>query len=268
MMAPAWRQAMALTVAGLGTLAFGLELPSAAAQDLAPAKHSARRLASGVEKGPAIPKGSIRIKNSDSSTLLSVSLASKGDDPDVVAQSVPSGRSVIVPLPKAGECVYDIEGKFEDWSSVSVPGVDLCKDQTLNIGEPPPAAASEPSTPAKVPASVPSTSVKTTVAAPSASAKTMAARRPSGEEKQPVASNGRIRIENHRRSTLLTLLLTVRGETPHLVAQLVEGGASVVVGLPEAGKCVYDVQGEFADNYGTSLPGFDLCKEPTLKFSE
>ena len=37
---------------------------------------------------------------------------------------------------------------------------------------------------------------------------------------------------------------------------------------PRPGKCVYDIEGEFADNYGTSIPGFDLCKDPTLKFAE
>ena len=66
----------------------------------------------------------------------------------------------------------------------------------------------------------------------------------------------------------MSLTLAIRGETPHLVAQIVASGASVTVALPEAGKCVYDVKGEFADNYGTSLPGFDLCKNPTLKFAE
>ena len=68
-----------------------------------------------------IPKGSIRIENHDSSTLLSLSLSSDGGDPDVVAQNVPSGASVIVALPKAGECVYDVEARFEDWSWSTVP---------------------------------------------------------------------------------------------------------------------------------------------------
>ena len=82
-----------------------------------------------------IPKGSIRIENRDSSTLLSLSLSSDGGVPDVVAQNVPSGASVVVALPKTGECVYDVEARFEDWSWSRVPRFDLCKDQTLNVGE-------------------------------------------------------------------------------------------------------------------------------------
>ena len=57
--------------------------------------------------------------NRDSSTLVSLSLSNNGGDPDVVAQNVPSGASVIVALPKSGVCVYDVEARFEDWSYVA-----------------------------------------------------------------------------------------------------------------------------------------------------
>jgi hypothetical protein len=250
MIASTWRRGICLAVASLGTLACVLECPGAAAQDRAPAEHAALRRPQGAENGPAIPKGSIRIVNHDSSTLVSLALSKDGLDSDTIAQNVPSGGSVVVALPNADECVYDVEASFEDWSYLTEPSFDLCKDQTLNIGE-------NPSAPAKP-----------TATAPSASAKTVAALHPSGEEKPPVAAKTRISIENHRHSTLLTLTLAIRGETPHLVAQIVASGATVTIALPEAGKCVYDVKGEFADNYGTSLPGYDLCKEPTLKFAE
>ena len=250
MIASTWRQAFGLVVASLGTLACALECPVAAAQDRAPAEHAAARRPQGGESEPAIPKGSIRIVNHDSSTLVSLALSNNGLDSDTIAQNVPSGGSVVVALPNPDECVYDVEASFEDWSFLSVPAFDLCQDQTLNIGE-------NPSAPAK-PTAVP----------PAASTKTVAALHPAGEEKPPAASKTRISIENHRHSTLLTLLLTVRGGPAHLVAQIVPSGASVTIALPEAGKCVYDVTGEFADNYGTSLPGFDFCKEPTLKFAE
>lgn len=254
MIAPTWRHAMALAVASLGALAFVLEFAGAAAQDLAPAKRAVSRHAPGEANGQMIPKGSIRVANRDRSTLVSVLLSNDGFDPDVVAQNVPSGVWVIVALPKPDVCVYDVEARFEDWSWITVPSFDLCKDRTLNIGDALPIAEIKP--------------FMATPAAPAASAKTEAALRPSGEEKLPVESKVRIRIENDRHSTLLSLSLAVRGETPHVVTQIVASGASVTVALPEAGKCVYDVKGEFADNYGTSLPGFDLCKDPTLKFAE
>ena len=272
MIARARPKAIFLVPASLGILALVFHSSGAAAQDRTPVTRPAPHQPHGEEKRSTIPKGSIRIKNRDSSTLLSLSLTSDGGVPDVVARGVRSGASVVVQLPNTGECIYDIEARFEDWSWVRVPSFDLCKDPTLNVGESS-SAASAPAKAAEAVSSAPAAAsgarsaspAKVASIKPSASVKS-AARLSSGVEKQTAPSRERVRVENHRSTMLLLLTLAIRGESRHVVAERVPSGASVVVALPEPGKCVYDIEGDFADNSWTSIPGFNLCKDHTLNF--
>lgn len=280
MTASAWRQARVFILASAGALAVVHGFPSAAAREHAPLKRAAASSRRKVATRSKIRTGHIRIENHEASTLLSLSLAAGDNEPNVVATGVPSGGSVVVALPKAGKCVYDIKASFEDWSWVQASGLDLCKDKTLKLGE---SAKKAPSAPARAAKLHPASAAAergpaAKVARRRASAPHNPVRRPARAARiartEPLkarrrsmtaAAGRRIRVENHHRSTLLTLTFAVRG-TAHLEAQLLPSGASTTVALPKAGHCIYDVQVEFADDSGFALPGYNLCKNPTLNF--
>ena len=119
---PARRAAVAVTAALLpGLLLPGLLLP-AAAQTGKPAK---------------APAGMVVVHNARAAALVELAIVSRNKklEPVTVARNVAGGASARSRLPKNGGCVYDVDGLFEDQTTVEIAGVNLCKDGVLRLVE-------------------------------------------------------------------------------------------------------------------------------------
>lgn len=84
------------------------------------------------------PKGRILIDNQRDAVLTEVILTSKSAAaaaPFVVAHGLAAHTRLVVPLPKGGGCVYDVEGTFDDTATVEQSSSDLCNDRALHLTE-------------------------------------------------------------------------------------------------------------------------------------
>lgn len=88
-------------------------------------------------KAKATPKGAISITNARSAMLVELAVISHNAkvEPAIVARSLASGTATRAALPKAGGCIYDIDGLFEDETTVQITGLNLCKDARINLVE-------------------------------------------------------------------------------------------------------------------------------------
>ncbi|MDB5649861.1 MAG: hypothetical protein JWL62_1381 [Hyphomicrobiales bacterium] len=86
-------------------------------------------------KAKPAPKGVVTVSNARESTLLELAIVSKNKklEPEIVARNLESGASIKAKLPKTGGCLYDIDGLFEDQTTIQMPGLNLCKDATLRF---------------------------------------------------------------------------------------------------------------------------------------
>ncbi|MDB5597434.1 MAG: hypothetical protein JWM36_4395 [Hyphomicrobiales bacterium] len=91
--------------------------------------------AAALEKAKPAPKGFITISNARESTLLELAIVSKNKklEPEIVARGLETGGSTKAKLPKTGGCIYDIDGLFEDQTTIQLSGLNLCKDGVVRF---------------------------------------------------------------------------------------------------------------------------------------
>ena len=134
--------ALALSVVASGA-AFAQAPASPAAAKAATAKPAAAKPAKAakVQKPVAVKvaKGKLLIDNRRDSALTELSLqpagAKAGTEPTVVAKELAAGQKITVALPAKSGCVFNINGSFEDESTLDVPASDLCKDPVITLVE-------------------------------------------------------------------------------------------------------------------------------------
>lgn len=128
---------LALSVAASGS-AFAQAPASPAAAKPAAAK--AAKVVK-VQKAAAVkvPKGKLLIDNHRDTVLTELSLqpagAKAGTEPTIVAKALAAGQKITVALPAKAGCVFNINGTFEDESTLDVPASDLCKDPVITLVE-------------------------------------------------------------------------------------------------------------------------------------
>lgn len=83
------------------------------------------------------PKGAVVVTNARAATLVELALVSRNAkvEPVIVARGLTAGASVRAPLPKGGGCVYDVDGVFDDETTVEIAGLNLCRDGNLRLVE-------------------------------------------------------------------------------------------------------------------------------------
>jgi hypothetical protein len=91
--------------------------------------------AAAPQKAKPAPKGFITISNARESTLLELAIVSKNEklEPEIVARGLETGGSAKAKLPKTGGCIYDIDGLFEDQTTIQLSGLNLCKDGVVRF---------------------------------------------------------------------------------------------------------------------------------------
>ena len=111
-----------------------------AAAKPAAAKPAAAKTAK-AQKAAAVkvPKGKLMIDNRRNTELSELSLqpagAKAGTEPTIVAKALAAGQKITVALPAKAGCVFNINGTFDDESTLDVPASDLCKDPVITLVE-------------------------------------------------------------------------------------------------------------------------------------
>ncbi len=112
------------------------QAPTASAAATKAAKPATKAQKTAVVK---VPKGKLLIDNHRDSTLTELSLqpagANAGTEPTVVAKQLEAGKKITIALPAKSGCVFNVNGTFEDESTLDVPERDLCKDPVITLVE-------------------------------------------------------------------------------------------------------------------------------------
>lgn len=90
-----------------------------------------------AQRAKPAPKGSVVVSNARAATLVELALVSRNAkvEPVVVARGLAAGASMRAALPKGGGCVYDVDGLFDDQTTVEIAGLNLCRDGNLRLVE-------------------------------------------------------------------------------------------------------------------------------------
>lgn len=90
-----------------------------------------------AQKAKPAPKGSVVVTNARSATLVELALVSRNKkvEPVIVARGLAAGTASRAALPKNGGCIYDVDGVFDDETTVEIAGLNLCKDGNLRLVE-------------------------------------------------------------------------------------------------------------------------------------
>jgi hypothetical protein len=105
-------------------------------------------LATAVAAGPALaqsaakpkpkakedPAMSVLVENKRTVGLIELAVVSKGQI-YTVATNVESGKNANAKVPSKAGCVVDIDGMFEDGTTVEVAKVNICKDKRITLVE-------------------------------------------------------------------------------------------------------------------------------------
>lgn len=122
-----------LTIVSAGLAAI-LALPAFAQDAAAPA---APAPAAAKPKKPAPKILEVQILNRRDATLVELSVLgnTKGAKPIVLASGLGSGGKMIGKIPAKAGCVFQINGSFDDDSTLEVATVNLCKDRRITLTE-------------------------------------------------------------------------------------------------------------------------------------
>ncbi len=80
------------------------------------------------------PAMSIVVENKRSVGLVELAVVSKGEV-YTVAKALEAGKNANGKIPNKAGCVVDVDGMFEDGTTVEVAKVNLCKDKRITLVE-------------------------------------------------------------------------------------------------------------------------------------
>jgi hypothetical protein len=86
---------------------------------------------------PAPRAGNLVVTNQRRAMLLELSLVARerGNATSVMAGEIPPGGRQVTQLPARAGCIFNVEGRFADGSTVAVANINLCKDGRINLVE-------------------------------------------------------------------------------------------------------------------------------------